>query len=73
MATGLNAAGTQTGTCEFYLAKDTDIVADWTRWDLSSLGKVARIAFTMEGSRTGEWGLNTPAYFAYDDVAVRFE
>ncbi len=73
VATGLNAAGTQTGTCEFYLAKDTDIVADWTRWDLSSLGKVARIAFTMEGSRTGEWGLNTPAYFAYDDVAVRFE
>ncbi len=73
VATGLSAAGTPTGTCEFYLARGTDFVVEWTAWDLSSLGKVAKIAFNMEGSRTSEWGLNTPAYFAYDDVAVRFE
>ncbi|MCM1150786.1 MAG: DUF4465 domain-containing protein [Alistipes sp.] len=72
VATGISAAGTTTGTCEFYLAKGTDFVTAWSEWDLSSLGKVARIAFNVEGSQTSEWGLNTPAYFAYDDVAVEF-
>ncbi len=43
-------------------------------FDLSTLGKVARVEFTMQGSADlcGDWGLNTPAYFAYDDVTVRF-
>lgn len=73
IATGISAAGTQTGTCEFFLAQGTEIVEEWTRWDLSSLGKVARIAFTMEGNQNNNYGLATPTYFAYDDVAVRFE
>lgn len=73
IATGLSAAGTATGTSEFFLAKGTDFVDGWTKWDLSSLGKVARIAFTMEGNQNNSYGLATPTYFAYDDVAVRFE
>jgi len=36
----------------------------------SSLGKVARIELNVEGYMMGTYGLNTPAYFAYDDVLV---
>ena len=61
----------QTGKCEFYLYKDGQAVKNWTKWDLSSLGRVHAVAFNMEGSDVGAYGLNTPAYFAYDDVTVR--
>lgn len=63
-------------TCEFYLLnKGKKFVTDWTRWDLSSLGKVVKVAFNLVGSEDmyGDYGLCVPGYFAYDDVAVRFE
>ena len=39
------------------------------------LGAGARVGFNIVGSDDlyGSYGLNTPAYFAYDDVAVRFD
>ena len=56
---------------EFYLAKGTDVVTAWTYVDLSTLGKVDAISFTLTGSRTGDWGLNTPAYFCFDDLGAK--
>lgn len=73
VAYGIDADSNLTGKCEFYLYKDGKAVTEWTKWDLSSLGKVLQVSFNMEGSDTGSWGLNTPAYFAYDDVAVRVD
>lgn len=55
-------------TVEFYLAKDANIVTDWTYVDLSKLGKVDALYFTMSGSRTGDYGLNTPTYFCIDNI-----
>lgn len=72
VAIGIDAAGKETGRCEIFLAKDTDYLKEWTKWELASLGKVAKIEFNIEGSKTGTYGLTTPAYFAYDDVAVQF-
>lgn len=73
VATGYDAEGNPVAkTSEFLLAHDTEHVSAWTRWDLSSLGAVLMIEFNITGSRVGDYGLNTPAYFAYDDVAVRF-
>lgn len=72
VAIGIGLDGEETGRSTFFLAKGAEFVTEWTRWDLASLGKAAKIAFNMEGSQTGDWGLNTPAYFAYDDVAVQF-
>lgn len=46
---------------------------DWTRWDLSGLGKVLKVTFNVTGSSDNGYGFSQPAYFAYDDVAVRFE
>lgn len=71
--TGYDAAGEQTGTVNFYLADLRDIanayILDTWRWvDLTSLGKVKRLGFTMSSSDTGMWGMNTPAYFCMDNL-----
>ena len=61
---------------EFYLLeKGKKFVTEWTKWDLTPLGEVAKIDFNLVGSddMIGDYGLSVPAYFAYDDVAVRFK
>lgn len=57
-------------TVDFYLAQGTDFVTAWTYVDLSKLGKVDELNFTLTGSRTGDYGLNTPAYFCIDDLGA---
>ena len=72
VAIGFDAAGSETGRSELYLAEGTEYLKAWTKWNLASLGAVVRIEFNIEGTKKNEYGLTTPAYFAYDDVAVRF-
>ena len=75
VAYGYNANEEEVGTTEFYLCNTgRQIVTDWQKWDLSSLGKVNKIVFNFAASddQIGSYGLNCPAYFAYDDVAVQF-
>lgn len=62
-----------TATIPFYLAdfryEDSAqdyLVTDWTFVDLSALGEVDRITFTFESSDVGDYGINTPVYFAMD-------
>lgn len=61
-----------TGQAEIYLCKDGRLITTWEKFDLSSLGKVTKVVFNFEASedQIGQYGLNCPAYFAYDDVAV---
>lgn len=63
--------GEVTSTEEFYLAKDGKIVDDWSYFDLSSLGSVDEIHFTLSSSDNGQWGMNTPAYFCIDDFGAK--
>lgn len=70
-ATGFDAEGEETGSSTFYLFKDGKIVEDWTKWELDGLGEVASVEFKCDGSVTNAWGVVTPTYFAFDDVAVR--
>ena len=67
--TGKDASGAETGTVDFNLADGTDIVNTWTWVSLTSLGAVKTLEFTLTSSDTGEWGMNTPAYFAMDSLA----
>ena len=48
--------------------------SDWTKWDLTGLGKVVKVEFNLEAGDKGygEYGLVIPGYFAYDDIAVQF-
>lgn len=71
VATGHAADGT-TRKAEFTLIEGTRAVTEWTRWDLAPLGEIVKLEFDVQGSSNGEYGLNTPAYFAYDDIAVLF-
>ncbi len=73
-ATGYNAVGTKTGEASIYLCNGPDnIIMDWTKFDLSGLGYVQKVEFNITGSSDNGAGFSQPAYFAYDDVAVRFE
>jgi hypothetical protein len=74
---GFDAEGDSTGTVEFYLADfraedaaDDYIISDWTFVDLTALGVVATLQLSLSSSDMGEWGMNTPSYFAIDDVML---
>ena len=67
---------TEPTTTEFYLLNTGKrMITDWTKWDLSVLGKVVRVEFNLVACDNGYgiYGNVIPAYFAYDDIAVRFE
>ena len=57
-----------------YNASATGNVLDtWTEWNLSALGTVSKIRFNIVGNDSGEYGLNTPAYFCLDNIRFTFE
>ena len=71
--TGHRADGTE-ATVDYYLAdyraaKEADYYClDTWQWvDLRSLGKVTSITYSLSGSDSGQYGLNTPAYFCLDN------
>ena len=73
--TGYDANNEATGTKEYYLAdlRDADkayIINDWRYVDLSGLGKVKKIGFALTSTDTGDYGMNTPAYFCLDDFGA---
>ncbi len=63
---------TKIGELVFELANEHGFIDQWTKWDLSSFGKVTHIEFNMTGSSDNGYGFSQPAYFAYDNVAVQF-
>ena len=73
--TGYDADGNETGTKEYYLADLRDeatayIINDWRYVDLSGLGEVAKIGFALSSTDGGSWGMNTPAYFCFDNFGA---
>jgi hypothetical protein len=64
--TGKDANGNVTGTVKFNLAIGTNILNTWEWVDLRSLETVKTLEFTLSSSDTGDYGMNTPAYFAMD-------
>ncbi|MDR1675591.1 MAG: DUF4465 domain-containing protein [Tannerella sp.] len=73
--TGLNADSEETGTVEYLLAEYKDGAlqqsTDWEWVDLSPLGKVNSLTFTLTSTDVGDWGMNTSAYFCLDKLQVR--
>jgi hypothetical protein len=73
--TGKDTAGADTNTVEFYLAdyrlednSEDYIVDDWEYVDLSSLGLVKSLEFSLSSSDAGDFGMNNPTYFAMDNL-----
>jgi hypothetical protein len=46
------------------------IVNQWTWVDLTALKDADSLVFSLSSSDTGQFGMNTPAYFAIDDFSV---
>ncbi len=62
---------------EVYLAdyrsenpEDWKMINSWEWVDLSSMGMTSSLYFTMESSDTGDFGMNTPAYFCMDKLTM---
>ncbi len=73
-ATGYSGSS-PTGSAEFYLADyrfddsaQDYLVREWAWFDLTPLGSAERIVFSLSSSDVGAWGMNTPAYFALDNL-----
>lgn len=73
-ATGKDASGQTVGTLDFYLAdyrfdnpEDDYIINTWEWFDLSPLGEVSAISFSLSSSKNNNSGMITPAYFCMDD------
>jgi hypothetical protein len=67
--------GLETGAVDFYLADfrfansaDDYILSSWAFIDLTALGTVDKLRFALTSSDTGSYGMNTPAYFALDNL-----
>jgi len=78
--TGRDSHGVITGSVDFALAdyRFADhaldyIVTDWTFVDLSSLGSVSALEFSLDSSDKAFGFLNTPSYFALDDLVIAHE
>jgi hypothetical protein len=72
---GFDAPGSSTGVVELMLAdyrfadNSLDFVLQqWVSLDLPSLGLVKELQFSFESSDVGSFGINTPAYFAVDNL-----
>ena len=66
-----------TEVVEFYLAdyrfednSEDFIVDDWQWVDLSNLGNVDSLLFTLSSTDVGNYGINTPLFFCLDDLTV---
>lgn len=73
---GLDENNQPVDSVEFYLAdyrsannQDDYIVDTWVNVNLQSMMPVLHLTFRLESSDNGQWGMNTPAYFALDDLA----
>ncbi len=76
--TGLDALDAPTGLVEFYLAdyRFTDNARDyiidvWSWVDLTDLGNATKLAFDLSSSDNGDYGMNTPGYFALDNLTTQ--
>jgi hypothetical protein len=71
---GPNGTGTQIGSVPFYLAdyrgSSLQLVSNWTTLSLTSLAGASSLAFNLTSTDVGQFGMNTPAFFAVDNVVA---
>ncbi|MFT7639445.1 MAG: hypothetical protein ACI9G1_001181 [Pirellulaceae bacterium] len=72
---GLDSQGQSIGTVEVYLADyrfdnsgDDYVLDEWIEVDLAPLAGATQLSFALASSDVGDFGVNTPAYFAVDNI-----
>ena len=56
---------------EIPLAQGTSILNSWMNIQISGNGQISKIEFSLSSTDSGEWGMNTPAYFCIDNIKAR--
>jgi Domain of unknown function (DUF4465)/PEP-CTERM motif len=74
---GIDDLGQSTGFVELMLAdyrsaepSEDFILKDWVFLDLVGLGVIRELRFSFESSDVGSFGINTPKYFAIDNLVT---
>ncbi len=75
--TGKDAGNATIGSVNFYLADyrfannaNDYLVNSWQTIDLSSIASARSLSFSLSSSDNGAFGMNTPSYFAFDNLMV---
>lgn len=68
---GLDQSNNIISSFDFALADGTDIVDSWEFVDFSVLGAVYGLSFEYASSDVGSFGINTPTYFAIDNINIQ--
>ena len=69
----LNSSLEETQSLTYYLAVDGEMNRDWVKVPLAALGKTSGLSFRMTTTDMGDFGANTPLYFALDALTVNTE
>lgn len=69
----LNASLEEAQSIIYYLAVDGEINNGWVKVPLIALGKTSGLSFRMTTTDMGDFGSNTPLYFALDALTVNTE
>jgi Domain of unknown function (DUF4465)/PEP-CTERM motif len=75
---GRDALGGLTGAVDFFLADyrvpsvvaQPYLISQWTTVNLAPLGDAVSLTFTLDSTDVGSFGINTPTYFALDNLTV---
>lgn len=73
LISGLNYKYEEVNTITYYLAVDGKYNQNWDEVDLSSIGLCRGISFRMTSTDKGQYGINTPTYFALDGLTISTE
>lgn len=72
---GFDSNSKSTGKVEFFLAdfgysiNSNDYILDTWKWvNLTKLGRISKLEFSLRSSDNGNWGMNTPGYFCIDNL-----
>ena len=73
LAQGYDSNGDIIDTLSIAVIEKGTIIREWTKFDLSSLGKIAtlKLDWKVSDDLIGQYGMACPAYIAIDNVAVR--
>lgn len=69
----LNSSLEETQSLTYYLAVDGEMNRGWVKVSLAALGKTSGLSFRMTTTDMGDFGANTPLYFALDALTVNTE
>ena len=67
IATGYDENDQVTGTASIYLTQTGTAYRDWKYLDLTALGEVKKVRFTLESNYANSYGLLIPTYFCLDN------